>query len=70
MPEVCCMGGTREDGVKICTRHLQPLIGKAEAHAKGLAEGTFGNAEWFCPITGSGLGPFEADALHDELAEG
>jgi hypothetical protein len=70
MPEVSCNGETRKDGVKICTLHGQPLIGKADAQAKGFTERN-NNAEWFCPVSGSGLGSFkESDAHFDELAGG
>jgi len=68
MPEFCCDGGTRE-GVKICTLHDQPLIGRAEAEAKGFT--VFGNAELFCQVTGSAIGSFGVvDGLFDEIAEG
>jgi hypothetical protein len=71
MPDVCCQSETREDGVRICALHGQPLIGEAEVRDKEFTEGkpVFGG-EWFCPVTGSAFGSFEVvDALHEEIAE-
>jgi len=74
MSEDFCKGETREDGVKICALHSEPLIGKAEAQAKGFTKGKPCLDElggWWCPVTGSATGSFKvSDALHYELAEG